>query len=66
MNENDLNNLLINIACPYGGHRKGCSLDELKDLDVEDKMELIKKMEDDEKIKKWQKHLECFMNSMIR
>jgi hypothetical protein len=64
----DLDNKLINAFkdCPYEGNRKQCTLYEFREMELNSKLELLKKMNENEKIKKWRKHLECMMAKLAR
>jgi hypothetical protein len=52
--------------CPYKGKRKECVLYELRDLETDDRISFLNEMDEEEKVEKWQKHLECYMNAIAR
>jgi hypothetical protein len=68
MIDKDLDNKLVNVFkdCPYGGKRDNCSFSEMQEMEITEKLDYLSKMDDDKKIIKWQKHLECLMNALAR
>jgi hypothetical protein len=68
MIDKDLDNKLVNVFkdCPYGGERDNCSFSKMQAMEITEKLDYLSNMDDDEKIIKWQKHLECLMNSLAR
>jgi len=68
MTTDDLNDKLLNVFkdCPYKGKREDCTFPEMRDMEVDERMDFLNDMAEDEKVTKWQKHLECFMNALAR
>ena len=68
MSIKDLNDRLLNVFkdCPYKGKRKECTFPEMREMEINDRMDFLDEMDEDEKIDKWQKHLECLMNALAR
>ncbi len=68
MSVSDLDDKLLNvfIDCPYNGKRKECTFAEIRDVEINERRDFFEKLNEDEKITKWQKHLECFMNAIAR
>ena len=64
----DLNDKLLNVFkdCPYKGKREDCTFSEMRDLEIDERLDFLDKMNADEKVTKWQKHLECLMNALAR
>jgi len=64
----DLDDKLVNVFkdCPYGGHRDNCAFCEIREMEINEKLDFLNKMGDSEKITKWRKHLECLTNSLAR
>jgi len=64
----DLDDKLLNVFkdCPYKGRRKECTFAELRDLEINERREFFEMTDEDEKVAKWQKHLECYMNAIAR
>lgn len=64
----DLDDRLLNvfIDCPYKGKRKECTFPEMREMEIEDRVDFLDEMDEDEKVNRWQKHLECFMNALAR
>jgi hypothetical protein len=65
---NDLDDKLLNVFkdCPYKGKRKECTFAEIRDMEINERRDFFEKLDEDEKVTKWQKHLECFMNAIAR
>ena len=65
---NDLDDKLLNVFkdCPYRGKRKECTFAEIRDMEINERRDFFEKLNEDEKVSKWQKHLECFMNAIAR
>ncbi|MGA7146092.1 MAG: hypothetical protein WBY47_16445 [Desulfobacterales bacterium] len=64
----DLDDKLLNVFkdCPYKGRRKECTFAELRDMEINERREFFEMTDEDEKVAKWQKHLECYMNAIAR
>ena len=64
----DLDDKLLNVFkdCPYKGKRKECTFTEIRDMEIDERRDFFEKIDEDEKITKWQQHLECFMNAIAR
>ena len=64
----DLDDKLLNVFkdCPYRGKRKECTFAEIRDMEIDERRDFFEKIDEDEKITKWQQHLECFMNAIAR
>jgi hypothetical protein len=68
MTVSDLDEKLLNVFkdCPYKGRRKECTFAEIRDMEINERREFFENADEDEKVAKWQKHLECFMNATAR
>jgi hypothetical protein len=68
MSINDLDDKLLNIfkECPYKGKRKDCILPEMRKMEIDDRVDFLDKMDEDEKVSRWQKHLVCLMNALAK
>jgi hypothetical protein len=68
MTVNDLDDKLLNVFkdCPYEGKRKECTFAEIRDMEIEERRDFFEKLDEDDKVTKWQKHLECYMNAIAR
>jgi len=68
MTTKDLDDKLLNVFkdCPYKGKREDCTLHEMRDMEIDERADFLDKIDEDEKVAKWQKHLECFMNALAR
>lgn len=64
----DLDDKLLNVFedCPYQGKRKECTFAEIRDMEIDERRDFFEKLDEDEKVTKWQKHLECYMNAIAR
>jgi len=64
----DIDDKLLNVFkdCPYKGKRKNCVFLEMREMEINDRVKIFDKMDEDEKVKRWQKHLECYMNAIAR
>ena len=64
----DLDEKLLNVFrdCPYKGKRKECTFAEIRDMEIDERRDFFEKLDEDEKVTKWQKHLECYMNAIAR
>jgi len=64
----DLDDKLLNVFkdCPYKGKRKKCTFPEMRDMEINERLDFLDKIGEDEKVTMWQKHLECFMNALAR
>jgi hypothetical protein len=68
MTVSDLDDKLLNVFkdCPYKGRRKECIFAEIRDMEMNERRDFFEKTDEDEKVEKWQKHLECYMNAIAR
>ncbi len=68
MTTKDLDDKLLNVFkdCPYKGKREDCTFPEMQDMEIDDRLDFLDKMDEDEKITRWQKHLECLMNALAK
>jgi hypothetical protein len=68
MTTKDLDDKLLNVFkdCPYLGKRKECTFREIRDMEINERREFFEKLDEDEKVTKWQNHLECYMNAIAR
>jgi len=64
----DLDDKLINVFkdCPYKGKRKDCTFPEMREMEIDDRPDFLDKMDEDEKVTRWQKHLVCLMNALAK
>ena len=64
----DLDDRLLNVFkdCPYKGKRKECTFADIRDMEIDERRDFFEKIDEDEKVTKWQQHLECFMNAIAR
>jgi len=68
MTTEDLNDKLLNVFkdCPYKGKREDCTFLKMQDMEIDARIDFLNDMDEDEKVTKWQKHLECLMNALAR
>ena len=68
MTTEDLIDKLLNVFkdCPYKGKRKECTFAELRGMEIDERLDFFEKMDEDEKVTRWQKHLECLTNALAR
>ena len=68
MTTKDLDDKLLNVFkdCPYKGKRKDCTFPEMREMEIEDRPDYLDKMDEDEKVTRWQKHLVCLMNALAK
>jgi hypothetical protein len=68
MSVSNLDDKLLNVFkdCPYNGKRKECPFAEIRDMEINERRNFFEKLNEDKKVSKWQKHLECFMNAIAR
>jgi len=68
MTTKDLDDKLLNVFkdCPYKGKREDCSFPEIREVELYDRTDFLDKMDEDEKVKRWQKHLKYLMNALVR
>ena len=68
MSINDLDDKLLNIfkECPYKGKRKDCIFPEMREMEIDDMMDFLNKMDENQKVSRWQKHLVCLMNALAK
>jgi L-rhamnose mutarotase len=38
----------------------------MQEMEIDDRLDFLDKMDEDEKITRWQKHLECLMNALAK
>ena len=64
----DLDEKLLNVLkdCTYKGKRKKCTFAEIRDMEIDERRDFFEKLDEDDKVTKWQKHLECYMNAIAR
>lgn len=64
----DVDDKLLNVSedCPYKGKRKDCIFPEMRKMEINDRMDFLDKMDEDEKVARWQKHLVCLMNALAK
>lgn len=64
----DIDDKLLSVFedCPYKGKRENCIFLEMREMEINARVEFLDKMDEDEKVARWQKHLECFMNAIAR
>ena len=64
----DLDEKLLNVLkdWPYKGKRKKCTFAEIRDMEIDERRDFFEKLDEDDKVTKWQKHLECYMNAIAR
>ncbi|MBW1753091.1 MAG: hypothetical protein JRJ46_08290, partial [Deltaproteobacteria bacterium] len=68
MTTKDLDDKLLNVFkdCPYRGKREDCTFPEMQEMKIDDRLDFLDKMDEDEKVARWQKHLECLMNALAK
>jgi hypothetical protein len=68
MTVSDLDDKLLNVFkdCPYKGRRKECTFADIRDMEINERRDFFENTDEDEKVAKWQKHLECYMNAIAR
>lgn len=68
MTTKDLDDKLLNVFkdCPYKGKLKDCNFSEMREMEINDRLDFLDKMVEDEKVTRWQKHLECLMNALAK
>lgn len=68
MTTKDIDDKLLNVFadCPYKGKRKDCTFLDMREMEIDGRLEFFDKMDEDEKVTRWQKHLECYMNAIAR
>ena len=68
MTINGIDDKLLNVFkdCPYKGKHKDCTFPEVREMELEDRLDFFAKMDADEKVARWQKHLQCYMNAIAR
>jgi hypothetical protein len=64
----DIDDNLLNVFndCPYKGKRKDCTFPEMREMEIADRRVFIAKIDEDEKVTRWQKHLICLMNALAK
>ncbi len=65
---NDLDDRLLNVFmdCPYKGRRKECVFAGIREMETNERRGYFEKTDEDEKVRKWQKHLERLTNAIVR
>jgi hypothetical protein len=68
MTTKDLDDNLLNMfkECPYKGKREDCTFPEMREMEIGDRSKFFDEMDDDEKVARWQKHLQCLMNALAK
>ena len=68
MTTKDLDDKLLNVFddCPYKGKRGDCTFLEMRDMEIDQRLDHLSQWDENEKVSKWQKHLECYMNAIAR
>ncbi len=68
MTTKDLDDKLLEIFkdCPYKGKREDCTFPEMQKMEIDDRLDFLDKMDEEEKVTRWQKHLECLMNALAK
>lgn len=68
MTVKDLDEKLLNVFkdCPYKGKRENCTFLEFREMEIDQRPGFLDKMDDIEKVARWQKHLKCLMNALAR
>jgi hypothetical protein len=68
MTTKDLDDKLLNVFkdCPYKGKREDCTFPEMQDMEIDERLDFLDKIDENEKVAKWQKHLECLMNALAK
>jgi hypothetical protein len=64
----DIDNKLLNVFkdCPYKGKREDCTFPDMQEMETDDRLDFLDKMDESEKVTRWQKHLECLMNALAK
>jgi hypothetical protein len=59
---------LLNVFkdCPYKGKREDCTFPEMHEMEIDDRLDFLDKMDEEEKVTRWQRHLECLMNALAK
>jgi hypothetical protein len=52
--------------CPYKGKREDCTFLEIRDMEIDERLGFLEKIDENEKVTKWQKHLVCLMNALAK
>ncbi len=68
MTTKDLDDKLLNVFkdCPYRGKREDCTFPEMRDMEIDERLDFLDKIDENEKVTKWQRHLECLMNALAK
>ena len=68
MTTKDLDDKLLNVFkdCPYEGNREDCTFPEMRDMEINERLNFLDKIDENEKVTKWQKHLVCLMNALAK
>ena len=68
MTTKDLDDKLLNLFkdCPYEGKREDCTFPEMRDIEINERPDFLDKIDENEKVTKWQKHLVCLMNALAK
>jgi hypothetical protein len=64
----DLDDKLLNVFkdCPYEGKLEDCTFPEMRDMEIDERLDFLDKIDENEKVAKWQKHLVCLMNALAK
>ena len=68
MTRKDIDDKLLNVFkdCPYKGKREDCTFPEMREMKTDDMREFLDKMDENEKVTRWQRHLKCLMNALAK
>ncbi len=68
MTTKDLDEKLLNVFkdCPYKGKREDCTFSEMREMEADDRPDFLDKVDEEEKVSRWQKHLKCLMNALAK
>ena len=68
MTTKEIDARLLNVFkdCPYKGKREDCTFPEMRDMEIDERADFLDNMDEDEKVMRWQKHLECLMNALAK
>jgi len=68
MTTKDLDDKLLNVFkdCLYEGKREDCTFPEMRDMETKERLDFLDKIDENEKVAKWQKHLVCLMNALAK
>jgi hypothetical protein len=46
--------------------REDCIFSKMRDMEIVDRLDFLGKMDEEEKITRWQRHLKCLMNALAK